>query len=554
MKDQRVKGSTSVILEIFIQDNSVTTGAGLTGLVHNSAGLTCYYHRNTAAAAVAVTLADMTVGTFTSSGFKAVDGTNMPGVYQLCIPDAAFATGADSVSVLLKGATNMAPVVLEIRLTGVDWTDAVRAGMTALPNAAAAASGGLFVRGTGAGAINQDANGRIDVNIAAISGDTTSADNLESYTDGTTPIPANMTQIGGGTQSATDLKDFADDGYDPSTNKVQGVVLTDTLTTYTNNTPQTGDSFARLGAPAGASIAADLVVIDNFVDDLESRIGTPSNLGGGATIAANLADIEAQTADIGTAGAGLTAVPWNAAWDAEVQSEVQDAIEANNLDHLVKIAVDTNFATTVHLDSVVGQMVDNGTTATFDRTTDSLEALQAEHDATQTAVDNVDNFLDTEIAAIKAVTDAIGATGSGLSAIPWNAAWDAEVQSEATDALNAYDPPTNAEMEARTLAAASYATAAAIAALNNLSAAQVKTQISDVMRVDTRTLPGQGAPTATPTYEQMMLYLYKAWRNLFTQTSDTYKLYNDAGDTVDQKATVSDDGTVFTRTEITSGP
>lgn len=54
----------------------------------------------------------------------------------------------------------------------------------------------------------------------------------------------------------------------------------------------------------------------------------------------------------------------------------------------------------------------------------------------------------------------IGANGAGLTALPWNAAWDAEVQSEAEDALAAYDPPTNAEMEARTLAAASYATAA----------------------------------------------------------------------------------------------
>jgi hypothetical protein len=70
----------------------------------------------------------------------------------------------------------------------------------------------------------------------------------------------------------------------------------------------TGDAFARLGAPAGASIAADLLAIDNLVDDLEARVGTPSNLGGGATLAANLADIEAQTDDIGVAGAGLTAL------------------------------------------------------------------------------------------------------------------------------------------------------------------------------------------------------------------------------------------------------
>lgn len=46
--------------------------------------------------------------------------------------------------------------------------------------------------------------------------------------------------------------------------------------------------------------------LDNLVDDLESRLGTPSDLGGGATVAGNLSDIEGQTDDIGAAGAGLT--------------------------------------------------------------------------------------------------------------------------------------------------------------------------------------------------------------------------------------------------------
>lgn len=40
----------------------------------------------------------------------------------------------------------------------------------------------------------------------------------------------------------------------------------------------------------------------------------------------------------------------------------------------------------------------------------------------------------------------IGAAGAGLTAVPWNAAWDAEVQSECADALTAYDPPTRAEL------------------------------------------------------------------------------------------------------------
>jgi hypothetical protein len=112
-------GATSQILEVFIQDSESTTGAGKTGLAHDSASLTAYYHRNTAAAAVQISLVDMTVGTFTSSGFKEVDSVNLPGFYQLCVPNAAYASGADSFSVMLKGASGMAPLPLEVQL-GID--------------------------------------------------------------------------------------------------------------------------------------------------------------------------------------------------------------------------------------------------------------------------------------------------------------------------------------------------------------------------------------------------------------------------------------------------
>lgn len=71
-------------------------------------------------------------------------------------------------------------------------------------------------------------------------------------------LDVSVTQLGGDAQSVTDLKDFADAGYDPATNKIEGVKLADTLTTYTSNTPQTGDAFGRLGAPAGASVSADI--------------------------------------------------------------------------------------------------------------------------------------------------------------------------------------------------------------------------------------------------------------------------------------------------------
>lgn len=51
----------------------------------------------------------------------------------------------------------------------MDWSDTVRMGLTALPNAAAEAAGGLYTRGSGAGQINQNANGQIDARAVAIS-------------------------------------------------------------------------------------------------------------------------------------------------------------------------------------------------------------------------------------------------------------------------------------------------------------------------------------------------------------------------------------------------
>lgn len=144
MKNKFKAGKTSVIVHVFIQNSSVTTGAGLTGLVFNSAGLKGYYMRAGASASVAITLATIaTLGTFATGGFKEVDATNLPGVYELHVPNAAFAAGAERVVVVLSGATNMVPCALEIELDAIDYQDATRLGLTALPNANAGSNGGL---------------------------------------------------------------------------------------------------------------------------------------------------------------------------------------------------------------------------------------------------------------------------------------------------------------------------------------------------------------------------------------------------------------------------
>lgn len=77
-----------------------------------------------------------------------------------------------------------------------------------------------------------------------------------------------------------------------------GVTVLASVGTAATSTAQTGDSYAIVNGDHG------LVSIQDDIDAI-------------------LLD----TAEIGTAGAGLTAVPWNATWDAQVQSEVADALD-----------------------------------------------------------------------------------------------------------------------------------------------------------------------------------------------------------------------------------
>jgi hypothetical protein len=114
-----VAGSTSQLIEFPVYNSSSTTGGLLTGLAYNTSGLTAYYYREGAAGSISMSLATMTLGTWASLGFVAVDGTNMPGIYQLGIPNAAIATGSGMVTIYLQGATNMVPVVITIELTSV---------------------------------------------------------------------------------------------------------------------------------------------------------------------------------------------------------------------------------------------------------------------------------------------------------------------------------------------------------------------------------------------------------------------------------------------------
>lgn len=126
------KAATDVTVYLFAQDSSKTTGVGLTGLAYNTASLTAYYVRPLGSA-TAITLASLAAvdTAHTDGGFKEIDATNMPGVYRLDLPDAVCATGVPSAVVMLKGATNLAPIVLEIQLTDFDLNTAFTSALVA---------------------------------------------------------------------------------------------------------------------------------------------------------------------------------------------------------------------------------------------------------------------------------------------------------------------------------------------------------------------------------------------------------------------------------------
>ena len=195
------KGTTDVSVEVRIVDS--TDGTPETGVVWNTAGIDLQYRRDGAAstAITEATLAALTTA-HTDGGFLHIGN----GVYRLDLPDAACASGVDKV-VVHGTVTGMVVIGCVIQLTDVDLFDSVRAGLTALPNAAADAAGGLPVSDAGGldlDGMNTNINdietdttdiqsrlpaalvgGLMDSNVGAISADTTAADNLESQYDGT---------------------------------------------------------------------------------------------------------------------------------------------------------------------------------------------------------------------------------------------------------------------------------------------------------------------------------------------------------------------------------
>jgi hypothetical protein len=85
-----------------------------------------------------------------------------------------------------------------------------------------------------------------------------------------------------------------------------------------------------------------------------------------------------------------------------------------------------------------------------------------------------------------------------------------------------------------------------------LTAAAVNAEVVDAVTVDTIAELPQAKPAATPTLATAVMLMYMALRNEATETATLLSIKNDAGTTI-TKATISDDGTTFTKGELATG-
>lgn len=209
------KGATGQSIYFDILDSTSTTGARKTGLAYDTSGLKATYVRG-GDVATAITLATLAAANsvWSSGGFKEVDSTNAPGIYRLDMPNAAFATGAESVVVVLTGASGMVAVSETVQLVDNTVLDAYNR-------------------------LGAPAGASISADIAAVKTDAaavkTKTDSLTFTVGGL--VDANIVDWKGATAPA-----------------------------------MTGDAYARLGAPAGASISADIAAAPAAVWTVSTRL------------------------------------------------------------------------------------------------------------------------------------------------------------------------------------------------------------------------------------------------------------------------------------------
>lgn len=188
----------------------------------------------------------------------------------------------------------------------------------------------------------------------------------------------------------TDVKLSANGGSATNKNSGGGTHISNgmyALTFDSTDTATVGELNVSIAVSGALVVVAKFVVLEESTyDALFGASATAFDANGGvnvtqisgdATAADNLEAILDGTGanlDINTFTVSTNSIAWNAVWDAEIQSEVNDALVAVGLDHLLSAAVS---GTDITDNSIIAQLVSKSGTADWDsynNTTDSLEA------------------------------------------------------------------------------------------------------------------------------------------------------------------------------------
>lgn len=332
------KGSTDQSTEIRIIDS--TTGAPETAVEHNTAGIDLWYRR---AGAAKVSLTEAALAALTTAHTDGGIEHIGDGYYRLDLPDAAFATGADSV--LVGGAvTGMMVIGVSHPLVDYDPNDAVRLGLTALPNAAADAPGGLPI--SDAGGLDIDAklaatNEVTSARMGALT-DWINGGRLDLLLDAIKTVTDNLPNSGelSNLDAAISTR-MATTHIAATSGKVDGVALVDVTTTNTDqrgtdgaNTvtpPTVAEMNARTLVAADYGTAANQAAIASYIDAEIAAIKTVTDVlpdaGALTTINGNIAAIKAITDELASKAA--IASTFLAAGDVDGYS-VEESLKIQN--------------------------------------------------------------------------------------------------------------------------------------------------------------------------------------------------------------------------------
>ena len=290
-------GTTSKIIEVALRDS--TTGQGKTGVAHSS--VTASYVRE-GGTRTAITLASGTAGDAYSSGkWAEVDSTNMPGLYQLHVPNAAFASGVDAVTVQLK-VTDALDAVRRFVLVAVDYGSATDFGLSRLDATVSSRNSTTPLDAAGVRTAVGLASANLDTQLSTID---TNVDSV--LVDTGTTLPATLTTIDG----KIDTVDTNVDSILVDT----GTTLPGTLSTIDGKIDTLDTNVDAILVDTDTTIPALIATVDTNVDAILVDTGT--------TIPALIATVDGNVDSI--------LVDTNTTIPALIASEISDALTVDTL-------------------------------------------------------------------------------------------------------------------------------------------------------------------------------------------------------------------------------